>query len=94
MLYMLIIIKQKFIGCLYFVVEENKLIKYEKCIYIRIFLKIRVFLFEDKIFIFVLIIMEDLFLDIVLCYFIQMLICIFWVGFNVEKNCVIFFIIK
>lgn len=28
------------------------------------------FLFEDKIFIFVLIIMEDLFLDIVLCYFI------------------------
>lgn len=58
MLYMLIIIKLKFIVCLYFVVEENKLIKYEKCIYIRIFFKIRVFLFEDKIFIFVFIIME------------------------------------
>lgn len=67
MLHMPIIIKQKSTTCLHFAFEENKPTKHEKCIYIRILLKIRVSLSEDKILAPVLIIMEDLFLDIVLC---------------------------
>lgn len=59
MLHMPIIIKQKSTACLHFAVEENKPTKHEKCIYIRILLKIRVSLSEDKILTPVLIIMED-----------------------------------
>lgn len=94
MLHMPIIIKQKSTACLHFAVEENKPTKHEKCIYIRILLKIRVSLSEDKILTPVLIIMEDLFLDIVLCHAIQMSTYTPWVGLNAKKNCVILFITK
>lgn len=94
MLHMPIIIKLKSTACLHFAVEENKPTRHEKCIYIRILLKIRVSLSEDKILTPVLIIMEDLFLDIVLCHTIQMSTCTPWVGLNAKKNCVILFTTK
>lgn len=86
MLHMPITIKLKSTACLHFAVEENKPTKHEKCIYIRILLKIRVSLSEDKILTPVLIIIEDLFLNIVLCHTIQMSTCTPWVGLNAKKK--------
>lgn len=85
MLHMPIIIKQKSTACLHFAVEENKPTRHEKCIYIRILIKIRVSLSEDKILTLVLL-WKTLFLEIVQWHTIQMSTCTPWVGLNAKKK--------